>query len=292
MSWIQEYKASLKNIDAEEPLDIYFYRPIAFIIVKLFYALPLTPNHYSLLALISGIFSAYYFYMGTEVAFQWAGFYFLMFAIFDCCDGMVARLKKNGSEFGRIIDGLVDYTVNAFVYVALALSIGSLYSGSEFMPAWLLIILTGVSKAFHSFTYDHYLTEYLSHSEGKSAFAASEVVKVTERLKLAEKNKEPFQKVLMLKIYLAFTKVQAQSEVGELHYDPAHYCRKNLRLLKMWSLIGPAPHNTILILAFLFKVPNLLFGYSIVFGNAWLIFMFFYQKHMNSTLTSTSRSAV
>jgi phosphatidylglycerophosphate synthase len=292
MSWFQEYKASLKNVDAEEPLDIYFFRPLAFIIVKMLYALPLTPNHYSLMALITGLISAYYFYLGTEVAYQLAAFYFLMFAIFDCCDGMVARLKKNGSEFGRIIDGLVDYTVNAAVYVALALSIGSLFTTNEVMPGWLLVVLAGVSKAIHSFSYDHYLTEYLSHSEGKSAFAATEVVKVTERLNVALKNKEPFNKVLMLKIYLAFTKVQAQSEVRETHYDPAHYCQRNLRLLKMWSLIGPAPHIAVLILAFLFKAPNLLFSYSIIFGNAWLLFMFFYQKQVNSTLNVSTRSAV
>jgi hypothetical protein len=35
-----DYKKSLKNIEAEEPLDIYFYRPIAFIIVRFFYQTP------------------------------------------------------------------------------------------------------------------------------------------------------------------------------------------------------------------------------------------------------------
>ncbi|MGZ3808010.1 MAG: hypothetical protein ACXVCE_07990, partial [Bacteriovorax sp.] len=96
MSWLTEYQKSLKNVHAEEPLDVYFYRPLAFIIVKTFYAFPITPNHYSFLALLSGIASGFHFLKGTPEGFQKGAFFFLLFAILDCCDGMVARLKKNG----------------------------------------------------------------------------------------------------------------------------------------------------------------------------------------------------
>lgn len=292
MSWLQEYKVSLKSPEAEEPLDIYFFRPIAFAIVKMLYALPLTPNHYSLMALFSGFISAWFFYQGTESAFQWAAFFFLMFAVFDCCDGMVARLKKNGSEFGRIIDGLVDYAVNIAVYVALAMSIGKMYPGYEGFSPWLLVVVAGVSKAFHAVIYDHYLTEYLSHSAGKSGFASNEAEKITERLILAQKRKESFFIVLALRIYLGFTKIQVQSDNSESLYEPVRYCQRNLRLLKMWSCIAPAPHMTILILAFLFKAPNLFFWYSIIFGNVWMILMYFYQRKVNSTLTLVTGSSV
>ena len=94
MNWLKEYKLSLKNLHAEEPLDVYFYRPLAFIVVKTFYSLPITPNMYSLMALLSGIASGYNFIKGTSLGFKWGAFFFLVFAILDCCDGMVARLKK------------------------------------------------------------------------------------------------------------------------------------------------------------------------------------------------------
>ena len=94
MSWLKEYQKSLKNLHAEEPLDVYFYRPPAFIIVKTFYRFPITPNHYSFLALLSGLAAGFNLMKGTTSGYQWGAFYFLLFAILDCCDGMVARLKK------------------------------------------------------------------------------------------------------------------------------------------------------------------------------------------------------
>ncbi len=97
MNWLIEYKKSLKNIHAEEPLDVYLYRPMAFIIVKALYSTSLTPNQYSLLALLSGIAAGGCFLQGTYLGLQWGGFFFLLFAILDRCDGMVARLKKNGT---------------------------------------------------------------------------------------------------------------------------------------------------------------------------------------------------
>ncbi len=292
MNWFKEYKLSLKSIEAEEPLDIYLYRPLAFIIVKTFYALPLTPNHYSLMALISGLISAYLFAQGNELALQWGGFAFLMFAIFDCCDGMVARLKKNGSEFGRIIDGLVDYTVNAAAYVGLAIGIGKMFPEFFGIPSWILVVLAGLSKAIHAFVFDHYLAEYISHSKGKTGFTQNEIVSITEKIADAKKRGYTFWQILALKIYLMFTSVQAKSDEGTLNYDPAKYCQSNLKLIRLWSLIGPAPHITILIIAFLIKSPGLLFGYAIVFGNIWLALMFLYQKQVNSVLCETQRSAV
>ena len=81
MSWLNEYKKSLKNLHAEEPLDVSFYRPLAFVIVKSLYSLPITPNQYSLLALLSGVASGYYFVKGDQVSLQWGAFYFFLFAV-------------------------------------------------------------------------------------------------------------------------------------------------------------------------------------------------------------------
>lgn len=293
MNWFNQYKLSLKNIDAEEPLDIYFYRPIAFIVVKTFYAFPLTPNHYSLLALISGLIAGYQFLQGTEAGLQWGALAYLMFAIFDCCDGMVARLKKNGSEFGRVIDGLVDYAVNGAVYIALAIGVTKIFPQTNSMiPHSALIILAGISKAVHAITFDHYLAEFMSHAQGKSGFALNELALIKQKLKKAVANKENFFRIAAWKAYYGFTKLQAGKSEKALMYNPEEYCRSNLKLIKLWSFIGPAPHGTILILAFLAKSPDLFYAYSIVFCNLWLIIMFFFQKHMNSTLAVSKESVV
>ena len=282
MSWLSEYKSALKNVYAEEPLDVYFYRPLAFIIVKTFYAYPITPNHYSLFAFIAGITSGYHFLKGTPSGYFWGAIFFLAYAILDCCDGMVARMKKNGTEFGRIIDGVVDYTVNAVVYITLAIGMSKTIHHDLIAP-WVLITIAGISKAVHSITYDHYLTEYLSHENGNGGFVTKELESIKQRISESESRNDSFLSKLGLKIYLGFTSLQAnaQSVIG---YDPKIYCERNLRSLRMWSAIGPAVHIAVLILAFIFNAPYALFFYSIVFGNLWLLMMFFYQSKINNNL--------
>lgn len=283
MSWLTEYKKSLKNIHAEEPLDIYFYRPLAFVIVKTFYALPLTPNHYSFLALVSGVASGYHFLKGTESGYQWGAFLFLLFAVLDCCDGMVARLKKNGTEFGRLIDGIVDYTVNIIVYFTLAAGMRNQVTSDVIQP-WMLVVLAGISKAIHSISYDHYLTEYLSYEKGDGAFVVREIEELKKKIEDTEKNNGPLLRKFMLRLYLGYTSLQAGNQGRVLIHRPEIYCERNLLALKLWSMIGPAVHIAFLILSFLFKMPGLLFSYAIIFGNIWLVGMFVYQFRINQEM--------
>jgi hypothetical protein len=288
MTWITEYKNSLKNIDAEEPLDVYLYRPMAFIVVKSFYSLPLTPNQYSLMALISGIISSVYFSQGTQPGFLWGAFYFLLFAIFDCCDGMQARLKKNGSEFGRMIDGLVDYAVNILVYIGLAIGSSKAHLLPGFVQVWGLVILAGVSKALHSIFYDHYLTEFLAYSKGDGGFALKEVKEIEKKLQDSKKDGSSSLRVIGLRIYLAYSSAQAGKKEKELRFNPVEYCRRNLKLLKMWSFIGPTAHITFLILAYSLEMPLILFIFAIVFGNIWLMLMLFLQFQVRAKLSRMS----
>ena len=92
--------------EVEEPLDLLFYRPIAFAIVKLIYRLPITPNQVTLLSLGAGLVAAYYFSLGTAGAFIAAAVWYAVTNILDCCDGMLARLQGSGTPLGRLIDGI------------------------------------------------------------------------------------------------------------------------------------------------------------------------------------------
>ncbi len=287
MNWLKEYKLSLKNLHAEEPLDVYFYRPIAFIVVKIFYPLPITPNHYSLAALLSGIAAGYHFLKGTALGFKWGAFFFLLFAILDCCDGMVARLKKNGTEFGRLIDGIVDYLVNVIVYTTIALGLKKQYS-PELIQPWILVVIAGVSKAIHSISYDHYLTEYLSYEKGDSGFVVREIEDLRNRLEESKKNNGAGIQVRVrrfaLNLYLMYSSIQAGTQEKPLVFNPRQYCEKNLRALRMWSFIGPSVHISVLIIACILNEPTLLFFQAVVFGNLWLMMMFIYQCKINQQL--------
>jgi hypothetical protein len=276
MSWLSEYRSSLKNVHAEEFLDVYFFRPIAFVIVKTFYSLPLTPNNYSFFSFTAGMISAYCFHQGL---FQWGAFFFFLFAVLDCCDGMQARMKKNGSEFGRFVDGLVDYVSNIACYLCICFGVIKWMPVTLGVPTWYLMAAAGVSKALHSITYDHYLMEYLSYDRGDGGFVQREIEEIREKIRVtkADPNGSP-RRLLILKIYLGFTSLQAGNEGRTLEFRPEDYIKKNHNSIRMWGLIGPAWHIAVLILAFAFNHVEWLFAYAVIFGNVWLLIMFIYQQ--------------
>ena len=91
-----EFKQSLKNFWAEELIDLALFRPLAFLLVKILAPLPITPNQISLAAMICGIAGGCAFAGGSRRLFIIGGLLYGFSTILDCCDGMIARLKKNG----------------------------------------------------------------------------------------------------------------------------------------------------------------------------------------------------
>jgi len=289
VNWLAEYRSSLKNVHAEEFLDVYFFRPIAFVIVKALYSLPLTPNNYSFLSFVAGFSAAFYFYKGQMVL---GAFLFFLFAVLDCCDGMQARMKKNGSEFGRFIDGLVDYTSNIACYFALGFGVTKVFPMTGAIPTWYLVIAAGLSKALHSIMYDHFLMEYLSHDRGDAGFVQKEIAILEEKLKIAISDpKKSTLRIFMLKTYLGFSKLQANKEVNNQKVNSKLYVEKNYRAIQLWGLIGPAWHIFFLVGAFLLGRPEILFIYSILFANLWMILMLLYQNKINHQLDLESAQA-
>jgi len=67
--------------------------------------------------------------------------------IADGLDGMVARATGTASPLGRILDGLCDHAVFGFVYIALAVSIGTL-------EAWAIGFAASAAHAVQSSLYE------------------------------------------------------------------------------------------------------------------------------------------
>ena len=117
------YKKSLKDYSVDEALDFFLFRPFAFIIVLLVYKLPITPNQLSLVSLIVGITSGFFFSTGDTSGFFYGGVLYGLTRVVDCSDGMLARLKKNGTPLGRVVDGMVDHFSAFVVFAGLAIGI-------------------------------------------------------------------------------------------------------------------------------------------------------------------------
>lgn len=94
------------------------YSPIGHVFVKMH----ISPNVITLMSLIFGLTSAYFFYIHKPLT----GASFLMISGFlDLMDGVVARLEDKASKFGATFDWIADKTVDGFILGSIGFAYGS-----------------------------------------------------------------------------------------------------------------------------------------------------------------------
>lgn len=100
--------------------------------------LPISANQVTSLSMVFGLGCALALAQG-EWAWTLAGSLMLVVAyVFDSCDGEIARLKNQCSEFGMRFDSFVDWVVHSAFFAALGLG-ASRHSGEE-LWLWLGLI--------------------------------------------------------------------------------------------------------------------------------------------------------
>jgi phosphatidylglycerophosphate synthase len=273
---IAEFKKSLKNPWAEEAVDLVVFRPLAFLLVKLFLPLPITPNQISLLAMALGIAGGFFFAGGSPRYWIIGGLLYGLSNILDCCDGMVARLKKNGTITGRIVDGMVDYVSSLSVYVGFGIGLSKAVSAnSVVLPCnpWILISLAMLSHAAHAVFSDKYRNGYLNLKKPVSAETErDQFIGELDRLK---KIKGHALDRTLIKTYLWYAHVQT----GKIRYGQKPIRPERFSALKaiLWNLIGPSTHISFLLGAACFFKPMIYFIFVIGFANVWMITIFLAQ---------------
>lgn len=101
----EQFKASLKHPDVEEPIDLWFYRPMGFRLALLGQRLHWTPNQITVVSIFLGVGCGLLCYP-QEWWLNLLGIVLLILAdICDSADGQLARLTKQYSPLGRILDG-------------------------------------------------------------------------------------------------------------------------------------------------------------------------------------------
>lgn len=285
----QEYKASLKDISVEEPLDLYLFRPIAFILVKLIYRSSLTPNQISFLSILAGILAGFLFALGTPASFVYGGIMFGLTHILDLCDGMISRLKKTGTPTGRIIDGLADYVNGVAVYTGFGLGLSR--SSLEFPISPILIVLfTGICAAIHSMIADYFRSEFMAHALGKSRSVQEERELFTSELKKMKQIKGKYLEKLLIKAYLKYSRVQAGQTTKKRKYDQKTYFKTNKSLLRLWNCLGASAHiSMFMISSFLFK-PAIFFYFVLGIANIGMLILWVFQVKTNKRIDLTANN--
>jgi len=123
----QDVQHTYKSNDTEEWLDRVFTRPIGYLWAKFFQRLGVHPNVVTVLSIIIGISSAFFFAHGSWRTEDSAGLMLNIIGIllmmwansYDSADGQLARMTGKNTQLGRILDGAASIIIFVPVYCAL-----------------------------------------------------------------------------------------------------------------------------------------------------------------------------
>ena len=133
---IQKHKFHYSQI-----MDIAFNSLFSLKISSFLVKTSLTPNQITLLGLLIGLSAGWFFSLGNYLGGLFGGILLAGTAIWDCCDGDVARLKFMESDFGETLDTTCDNIINVFIFTGMM--IGTARSQgmiSALVPFSLLVI--------------------------------------------------------------------------------------------------------------------------------------------------------
>jgi phosphatidylglycerophosphate synthase len=256
MNWVEEYKKSLKMKEVEEIFDLIFYRPVAFLFVRAVYKTDLTPNGISKAAILMGVIAGCFYSLGQLVYFRIGALFYVLFNILDCSDGQLARLKKNGTPVGRIIDGISDYLAAIAVYIGILIGFALRMQNPYF---WLImLVLAGLSTAAHGILVDYFRNRFLDYVQGRRGKSENETEELEREYESIKNQKGKVFDRMVLLIYFRYSALQrllvARKKKTKLFITtPQEYFQKNRRIIRFWLLLGPTTEITALVICSFFN---------------------------------------
>jgi len=286
MSWYTEYKKSLKMTEIEEFLDLSFYRPLAFILVKIIYPTNITPNQLTMTAIVVGISSGFVYATGLPNSCVYGALLFMLYNIIDCSDGQLARLKKNGSHAGRIIDGIADYLSTAAVFIGLG--IGHFDKSYSVGLWWLLLVLAAISNIIQSAMVDYYRNRFLDYVLQRKSTFEEDLNSFKDEYNAIKGKKNMWLDRWIIRTYFRYSALQdklTSKKRGEKLFKatPEEYYKKNKTIAKFWVNIGPTAQITAIMICSAINRFDIYFWIIIGLFNVVGIATWFVQRAIDKT---------
>jgi phosphatidylglycerophosphate synthase len=279
MNWFEEYKKSLKMAEVEEVIDLILYRPLAFLLVISVYKTKIKPDHLTIAAIIMGLFGGLFYSAGSYSGCILGALFYLLFNIFDCSDGQLARLKRNGTSVGRLLDGIADYIAARAIYTGIAIG----YSNKTGQPSIMLVLLSlaGISIIIQESLVDYFRTRFLDIVLKRKNTFTEGIAEYENEYEIIKKQKGKWFEKAIIFIYLAYSKLQRTltSRIKrKKSFNPTSqdYFKKNRLIIRFWVFMGPSAKITTLILCSLFCRFDIFFwivigGFNILAASLWII---------------------
>ena len=143
------YRASIKSIDTEEFLDMWFYRPLGFRCALFFRNRGVHPNVITIASIFLGIAAGVCF-LQENLRWNILGVLLLMWAnLYDSTDGQLARITGQRTRWGRILAGFAGDCWFFFIYFAIAAR--ETFAPIPFAPEYNWVVLIWILVSFCGF---------------------------------------------------------------------------------------------------------------------------------------------
>ena len=305
----QQYRKSLKSMDTEEGIDLAFYRPIGFAWAYLFRKLGITPNAVTIASIILGIAAGICFYYDS-LAINCIGMLLLIWAnSYDSADGQLARMTKQYSPLGRILDGLSGDLWFITIYIAICLREDTFSPFFSHRPwlIWVIAAITGICHAKQAAMADYYRQFHLFFVNGKDGSELDRADELKQKLAALSWRHNFWQKITQT-FYTQYTvnqeawtpAMQALRREIALRWPDGHipaaftarFRALSLPLMKYTNILS-FNWRTIALFASLFAgQPWLYFMFELIVLNALLVYMMNRHERLCRILTKEIKQGI
>ena len=266
-----DYRSTLKVAEVEEGLDLILYRPLAYGLVKLVVHTPITPNQITFASLLLGLGSGACYWQGSPVYFVWGAILLFLTNLFDCADGMLARVRGTSSLTGYLFDGLVDYTTNTAVIIGM---LHGLYVYSDHLIfIWLVGVPAGLSYAWWCAMVDRFRNEWLDKVYGRRRDPQVELDEMRRQLAEVPPRSHRWDRILVgayglyVKLWYSAPAPRAVCPGEGIPLEAWQRARKPV--MQAAVFLGPTMHLSLMMLAGVVNHLDWYFWFCLVCGTTW-----------------------
>ena len=297
------YRDTLKSSDTEEHIDLAFYRPIGYAWACLAKRLGITPNAITIASIFLGIGAGIAFYF-DNMWINVVGMILLIWAnSFDSADGQLARMTKQYSRIGRILDGMAGDIWFATIYVAICLreNITSDFFSHNPWVIWVIAVVTGICHAKQAAMADYYRQFHLFFLKGEGGSELEHADELKKRLAELSWTKN-FRHKIVLFFYTKYTinqeawtpamqKLRAAIAGRWPDGDIPHSFRRDFRraslpLMKYTNILSFNWRTIALFSAIFMCMPWLYFAFELTVLNILLIYMMWRHERICKAFTA------
>lgn len=205
MSLRERVLATMKSRDTEGNFELYVTRTPGYLWALFFRWLHVHPIVVTLLSIVIGCASAYFF-ASSDLRYNLIGMFMLIWANwYDCADGQLARMTGKTTLVGRVLDGFGGELWFICIYIGIAIRLYPVWG------IWIFLIILWAGFYCHSRQCgiaDYYRNVHLWVTLGEERSELDTSVEVQQRMDSLHWNKKEWFEKFYLFFYVRYMRTQ------------------------------------------------------------------------------------